>query len=58
MRCSPLVLSTLSDALGRLTIVPREALLYFPSRLNLSYGLIFIKTALFLLSLRLARENE
>ncbi|AUG33837.1 Alanine--tRNA ligase [Candidatus Hodgkinia cicadicola] len=55
MCCSPLVLSTLSNAFNRLTVAPRETLLYFPSHLNLAHGLIFIKTALFL---RSAHENE
>ncbi len=52
MCCSPLVLSTLSNVFDRLATAPRDALLCFPSRLNLAYGLIFIKTALFLLTLR------
>ncbi len=58
MCCSPLVLSTLSNVFNRLMITPRASLLYFPSHLNLAYGLIFIKTALFLLSLQFACENE
>ncbi|AUG34017.1 Alanine--tRNA ligase [Candidatus Hodgkinia cicadicola] len=57
MCCSPLVLSTLSNVFNRLTTTPRTTLVYFPSRLNLSHGLIFIKTALFLLSLQLARKD-
>ncbi|AUG34238.1 Alanine--tRNA ligase [Candidatus Hodgkinia cicadicola] len=48
MCCSPLVLSTLSNAFDRLIIAPRGASLYFSSHSNLTYGLIFIKTALFL----------
>ncbi len=55
MCCSPLVLTTLSNAFNRLIVAPCEALLYFPSRLDLTYGLIFIKTALFLLTLQFAR---
>ncbi|AHL31056.1 MAG: Alanine--tRNA ligase [Candidatus Hodgkinia cicadicola] len=58
MRCSPLVLSTLSSALNRLTTTPREALLCFSSRLSLAYGLIFIRTALLLLTLQSASANE
>ncbi|ATW05999.1 Alanine--tRNA ligase [Candidatus Hodgkinia cicadicola] len=58
MCCSPLVLSTLSNVFNRLITTPRGALLYFPSRLNLTYGLIFVKTALFLLTLRLVREER
>ncbi|AUG91452.1 Alanine--tRNA ligase [Candidatus Hodgkinia cicadicola] len=57
MRCSPLVLSTLSNAFNRLT-TPREALLCFSSRLSLAYGLIFIRTALLLLTLQSASANE
>ncbi|ATW06089.1 Alanine--tRNA ligase [Candidatus Hodgkinia cicadicola] len=58
MWCSPLVLTTLSNVFNRLIILPRGALLYFPSRLDLAYALIFIKTALFLLTLQFVRENE
>ncbi len=58
MCCSPLVLSTLSNEFNRLIIPPRGALLYFSSHSNLTCGLIFIKTALFLLTLQLARKTE
>ncbi len=47
MRCSALTLSTLASALNRLTT--QRVLLRFASRLDLSYGLIFVKSALFLL---------
>ncbi|AUI38833.1 Alanine--tRNA ligase [Candidatus Hodgkinia cicadicola] len=58
MCCSPLVLSTLFNAFNRLTTAKREPLLYFSSQSNLAYGLIFIKTALFLLSLQFECKNE
>nr|AIT41423.1 Alanine--tRNA ligase [Candidatus Hodgkinia cicadicola] len=58
MCCSPLVLSSLSNVFNRLIKPPRGGLLCFPSHLNLAYGLIFVKTALFLLSSQFARENE
>ncbi|XXN13660.1 MAG: alanine--tRNA ligase-related protein [Candidatus Hodgkinia cicadicola] len=55
MCCSPLVLSTLSNVFNRLTAVPREAFIHFPSYKDLTHGLIFIKTALFLLTSQFAR---